>query len=73
MYGGFIISKNNFPVLICPPDIDIDFARKIVEHLQEKCGPQLGLASSVHYHVQEIAVVPQELIEQLKLENENGN
>ena len=69
----FIICKNEDPILICPPETDESFALKIAEHLQEEIGLQTGLASSVYYFVHEIKLVSQQLIEQLKLENENGS
>ncbi len=68
----FIICKNDFPFLVCPVGASNYFALKVVEHLRGKLGTQLGLASPIHYHIQEAKIVSQDLIEQLKLENENG-
>ncbi len=68
----FIICKNDFPFLVCPHETGFILARKIVEYYQKKCGQQLGLASPTHYHLHSVSVVTQMLIEQLKLEIENG-
>jgi len=69
----FIVCKNDFPFLVCPASTGSVLARKIVKHLREQCGEQLGLASPIHYHLQIAEIVSQELINQLKSENENGS
>lgn len=68
----YVICKNDFPFLVCPGGLHPFFVKKIVRHLQEKCGEQLGLVSPTYYHELDVSVVTQQLIEQIKLENENG-
>ena len=68
----FIICNNDFPFLVCPASTGFALAQKIADHLRDECGEQLGLAISTYYHVQRAEIVSQELINQLKLENENG-
>ncbi len=59
----FIIYKDNFAVAMCPPETDFILAKKIAEYFQKQCGCQLGLASPIHYYVQQVLdTVSQQLI-----------